>query len=134
MSSEDGADRQGGGGFVAGFVVGALVGGALAMLLAPQTGEETRDLVWGKAREAGNFAMDATGDLRDRVSSVAENVQSGAADLYERGRTVVEKARTNVGTAVSEGQDAADAARTDLSSQSATSNSSSPSFGAADTI
>ena len=79
-----------GGGFFAGFLLGAIVGGAVALLL---TQEETRDLLVGKAREAGNFAMDATGDLRGAVTGVTSQWQEGAADLYERGRQVVEHAR-----------------------------------------
>lgn len=66
-------------GFTGGFLLGAIVGGAIAVLLAQ---EETRDLFVGKAREASNFAIDASGDLRGR-----------AADLYERGKHVVENAR-----------------------------------------
>ncbi|HUA09352.1 MAG TPA: hypothetical protein VMA98_08770 [Candidatus Acidoferrales bacterium] len=79
MSDQNG----GGGGFFTGFVLGAIAGGAVAMLL---TQEETRDLLVGKAREAGNLAMDASGDLRGRY-----------ADLYERGRTIVENARATMG-------------------------------------
>jgi hypothetical protein len=74
-----------GSGFFAGFVLGALAGGAVAVLL---TQEETRDLLVGKAREAGNLAIDASGDLRGRY-----------ADLYERGRTIVENARATMGDA-----------------------------------
>ncbi|GAC1659137.1 MAG: hypothetical protein NVS9B12_11990 [Vulcanimicrobiaceae bacterium] len=117
MNNGNGPQGQGGGGFVAGLVVGALVGAALAVMLAPQAGEETRDLVWGKAREAGNLAMDATGDLREKVTSVASDLQAGASELYERGRTVVDSARANVGAAVDEGKSAADGARENLSSQ-----------------
>ncbi len=122
MSNGNEPQGQGGGGFVAGFVVGALVGAALAVMLAPQAGEETRDLVWGKAREASNLAMDATGDLREKVTSVATDLQSGAADLYERGRTVVDSARANMGAAVEEGRTVAGTTREDLSAQ-ASSNS-----------
>lgn len=78
-------DNGGGGGFLAGFVLGALAGGAVAVLL---TQEETRDLLVGKAREAGNLAIDASGDLRGRY-----------ADLYERGRTIVENARATMSDA-----------------------------------
>ncbi|MDQ6930718.1 MAG: YtxH domain-containing protein [Candidatus Eremiobacteraeota bacterium] len=117
MSNGNEPQGQGGGGFVAGFVVGALVGAALAVMLAPQAGEETRDLVWGKAREASNIAMDATGDLREKVTSVASDLQAGAADLYERGRTVVDGARSNVGSAVDEGRTAADSTRDSLSAE-----------------
>lgn len=67
------------GGFSAGFVLGAIAGAAIAYAL---THEDLRDALVGKAREAGNFAMDATGDLR-----------SNAADLYARGKTVVDAAQ-----------------------------------------
>ena len=100
-----------GGGFFAGFLLGAIVGGAIAVLL---TQEETRDLLVGKAREAGNFAVDATGDLRGRVTDATSGWQESAADLYERGRQVVENARSNVDAAMSEGTEAADRTRDEL--------------------
>lgn len=84
------SNENSGGGFATGFMLGAIVGGAVAVLL---TQEETRDLLVGKAREASNFAVDATGDLRGRVTDVTAQWQEGAADLYERGRQVVEQAR-----------------------------------------
>lgn len=105
------SDENRGGGFFAGFLLGAIIGGAAAVLL---TQEETRDLLVGKAREAGNLAMDATGDLRGRVTDVTSTWQESAADLYERGRAVVENARSNLNAAVEEGQDSADSLRDEL--------------------
>lgn len=104
-------DENRGGGFFAGFLLGAVVGGAVAVLLAQ---EETRDLVVGKAREAGNLAMDATGDLRGRMTDVTSSWQESAADLYERGRQVVENARTTINAAVEEGTTTADSLRDEL--------------------
>lgn len=104
-------DENRGGGFFAGFLLGVIVGGAVAVLL---TQEETRDVLVGKAREAGNLAMDATGDLRGRVTDVTSTWQEGAADLYERGRQVVENARTNFNAAVEEGNSSADSMREEL--------------------
>ncbi len=46
------------GGFIAGLFTGALVGVSLAMVLAPASGEETRDLLRSKAREASERASD----------------------------------------------------------------------------
>jgi gas vesicle protein len=100
-----------GGGFFAGFLLGAVVGGAVAVFLIQ---EETRDLLVGKAREASNFAMDATGDLRGKVTDVTAQWQDSAADLYERGRKVVENARSNIGAAVDEGTQSAEDVRTEL--------------------
>ena len=102
---------NGGAGFVSGFLIGALVGGTAAILLSQ---EELRDRVAGKARDAGSFAMGATGDLRGRVSDVTSQWQSNVSELYERGRRVVESARANVDAAVSEGKNTADQARDDL--------------------
>ncbi|MBD5634914.1 MAG: YtxH domain-containing protein [Candidatus Eremiobacteraeota bacterium] len=45
--------------FIAGLFTGALVGASLAMVLAPASGEETRDLLRAKAREASERAADA---------------------------------------------------------------------------
>jgi gas vesicle protein len=47
------------GGFLAGFFTGALVGASLAMVLAPASGEETRDLLRAKAREASDRVADS---------------------------------------------------------------------------
>ena len=102
--NEPGHTDKGGGGFVAGFIVGAIAGGVIAYLM---TQEDARDLLVGKAREAGNYAVDATGDLRSKAS-----------DLYERGKNVVENARSNINAAVDEGQTSADQIRDDLSRQS----------------
>jgi gas vesicle protein len=110
MDKRDG----GGGGFVAGLLVGAIVGGVAAVLLGQ---EETRDRLAGKAREAGNLAMDATGDLRERVSDVTSQWQSSVSELYERGRQVVDGARANIDAAVSEGKATAEQTRDELQRQ-----------------
>jgi gas vesicle protein len=106
-----GKGNGGGGGFVVGFLIGAVLGGVAAVLL---TQEETRDLLAGKAREAGNRAMDATGDLRGKVGDVTSQWQSSVSELYERGRQVVENARANIDAAVAEGRAAADEAQDEL--------------------
>lgn len=107
----DSDNENRGGGFFAGFLLGAIVGGAVAVLLVQ---EETRDLLIGKAREASNFAVDASGDLRGKVSDATSQWQGSAADLYERGKQVVENARANIGSAIDEGTQEADRAREDL--------------------
>ena len=56
--------------FVAGLLTGALLGAALAMVLAPASGEEMRDLLRAKAREATNRTRDAVGDIGDCATDV----------------------------------------------------------------
>jgi len=112
------SNGKGGGGFFVGFLIGAIVGGAAAVLLSQ---EDTRDIVVGKMREAGNFAKDATEDLRGKVGDVTSQWQSSASELYERGRQVVENARTTLDAAVDEGRDAATQTRGELETQPTTS-------------
>ena len=100
-----GKGNGGGGGFFAGFVIGAIIGGVAAVLL---TQEDARDRIAGKAREAGNFAMGATGDIRGKMNDVTSQWQSSVSDLYERGRQVVDSARANIDAAVAEGRTTAD--------------------------
>jgi gas vesicle protein len=105
------AKDNGGGGFFTGFLVGAVVGGAAAVLLAQ---EETRERFAGKAREAGDFAMGATGDLRGKVNDVTSQWQSSVSELYEKGKQVVDSARANIDAAVAEGRSTAEQTRDDL--------------------
>ncbi|MGB8964415.1 MAG: hypothetical protein WCB99_02130 [Candidatus Cybelea sp.] len=105
------AKDNGGGGFFTGFLVGAVVGGAAAVLLAQ---EETRERFAGKAREAGDFAMGATGDLRGKVNDVTTQWQSSVSELYEKGKQVVDSARANIDAAVAEGRSTAEQTRDDL--------------------
>jgi gas vesicle protein len=106
-----GKGNGGGGGFFAGFLIGAAMGGAAAVLLSQQ---ETRDRIADTARDAGSFAMDATGDLRGKVGDVTSQWQSNVSDLYERGKQVVEGARANIDAAVAEGRAVVDETHDEL--------------------
>ncbi|MEO7039651.1 MAG: YtxH domain-containing protein [Candidatus Elarobacter sp.] len=98
------ADESNGvGGFVTGLAVGALAGATLAMILAPQSGEDTRDLLVAKAREAGERARDGAGD---------------AGDLLARGRRIVADAKARIDGAIAEGKDAAERQRITLENES----------------
>jgi len=51
------------GGALAAFAVGALVGAAVALLYAPRSGKDTRELIADKGRELKNRVSDAMDDL-----------------------------------------------------------------------
>ncbi len=52
------SDNNGGAKMLAGFVLGAAVGGALALLLAPRTGKETREKLSKTAQEFAEAAKE----------------------------------------------------------------------------
>ncbi len=51
--------ERGGGTFLAGLFTGALVGASLAMVFAPVTGGDMRDVLRARASEAADRAQDA---------------------------------------------------------------------------
>jgi gas vesicle protein len=103
-------DDKSGGGFVTGLLLGLLAGATLAMISAPQSGEDTRDFLRVKAREAADRARDTAGE-------VSESVGGQTNELLERGRAIVERARARVDGAVAEGMDAAEQQRNELQSR-----------------
>jgi gas vesicle protein len=116
------ADNDDFGTFLAGFVIGGLVGAAVAMLMAPQTGEETRTMIKEKsielkdraveysetAREKAEKALEdararadeALEELRQRSNELAELTREKAAELQQRGQVVLDEQRTRLETAV----------------------------------
>jgi gas vesicle protein len=64
MSEENGCRM---GGYLAAAVMGAAVGAGLALLFAPRSGKETRDLLTKKACDLKDKANDAVSDVREMV-------------------------------------------------------------------
>lgn len=81
------------GAFLIGFVVGGLTGAVIALLFAPQSGEETRTYIREKSIE-----------LRNRAAEQAELVASKAEQLAEEARTRSKEAIESVKKAVSKKQ------------------------------
>ncbi len=82
------------------FFLGALVGAGLALLLAPQSGEETQEEIRGKAkkiRTATEKRMRHTqGALESQLGTVREDVRTRISivrDAVESGRKAAEEAR-----------------------------------------
>jgi gas vesicle protein len=80
-------ERERDGGFGS-FVLGALVGAGLALLLAPQSGEETQEEIKKQARrfrvQAEERVRGAQEELRDAVESGRQAAREARADLERR--------------------------------------------------
>jgi gas vesicle protein len=86
MSKNDGGAA---GTIVVAFVLGAVTGAAVALLMAPTTGEEMRRMIGEKAREGADKASDAARQGREFVNRGRETLSSA----IERGREAYEQAR-----------------------------------------
>jgi gas vesicle protein len=71
------------------FVLGAITGAAVALLMAPATGEETRRMLADRARESADRARAAAGQGRELWNRQRETF----ANAVERGREAYQEAR-----------------------------------------
>lgn len=82
-------DDSGAGTIITAFVLGALTGAAVALLVAPQSGEETRRMIGDKAREGADRAAEAARQGREIYNRQKDNI----ASAYQRGREAYNQAR-----------------------------------------
>lgn len=86
MARDDGAAA---GTVIVAFVLGAVTGAAVALLMAPTSGEETRRMLGDKAREGRERAEEAARQGREFINRQRETVNSAV----ERGREAYNQAR-----------------------------------------
>ena len=82
-------DDNGAGTVVVAFVLGAITGAAVALLMAPASGEETRRRIAEKAREGADRANQAAQQGRELWNRQRETL----ANAVERGREAYQNAR-----------------------------------------
>ena len=86
MSRNDGGAA---GTVVVAFVLGALTGAAVALLMAPATGEETRRMLAEKAREG----RDKAGEAAQKGRELWDRQRETLSTAFERGKEAYEQAR-----------------------------------------
>jgi gas vesicle protein len=62
------------------FSVGVAAGATIALLCAPQSGDETRKQLKSKLDDAGDYIKDATGDLGDKATKAYQRSKDAVAD------------------------------------------------------
>jgi len=77
------ARDDGGGSVVAAFLIGAITGAAVALLIAPATGEEMRRMLGQKAREGADKASEKGRDLYDRGREAYSRTRTRDSKLKE---------------------------------------------------
>jgi gas vesicle protein len=86
MARDDGSAA---GTVILAFVMGAVTGAAVALLMAPSSGEETRRTLGNKAREGRQRAEEAARQGREFINRQRETLNSA----IERGREAYNQAR-----------------------------------------
>jgi gas vesicle protein len=100
------ADRNGGGEFFTGLVIGGLVGAAVALLLAPQSGEETRAQIRDTSLDLKDRAGETVGGAREKAEAIIADARRRAevitADARKRAEEVTAEARKRAEEIVTE--------------------------------
>ena len=90
------------GAFLAGFVIGGLVGAAVALIMAPQSGEEMRTQLVARSTDLRETGAERWVDYRDRASSIVADARSQAAQttaqVQEQARIVLDEGRARLRT------------------------------------
>lgn len=95
------------GNFLTGFIIGGLVGAAVALVLAPQSGEETRAQIRQRSIEirdqASTYSEDArrraeetAAAARSRAEKLAAEARAKGEELAERGKGIVTERRKQI--------------------------------------
>ncbi len=82
-------------GYVGWFLFGTVIGGAAALLLAPRTGEETREMLSTKGNE-----------IARRAQALANEAQDRAGDWFDKSRELFEEQTQRLMSAFEAGKDA----------------------------
>lgn len=112
------AERDEFGAFLIGFIIGGLTGAAVSLLLAPQSGEDTREylrdqaiVLRDKAQETAQTTYDTVGtratDVRTKANELADKARTGAhdfadkakagaQDLAQRGQVVLDEGKAKI--------------------------------------
>jgi gas vesicle protein len=102
------------------FLIGLGAGAAVAMLFAPRSGEETRELIAKNAKKGRRYAEHRIRDFRDMTSDAIEagrEMASGAVDFgrevametVERGKDAINRQKSAVASAVKAAKETYDA-------------------------
>jgi gas vesicle protein len=96
------SDDSGGGGVLMAFVLGGITGAALALLLAPRSGAETREYLEERLREGAERGRAA----RDRAVQRGREVLDEASGYVEKQRGQLERQKERLSAAVEAGKQA----------------------------
>ncbi|HEX5502680.1 MAG TPA: YtxH domain-containing protein, partial [Thermomicrobiales bacterium] len=111
--------------FLGGLALGTLLGGVLALILAPQSGEETRGQLRDGSIQLKERASGVAGQVRDQAGTLQGQAQGALDQVRERAQTLGEGARDQVqhiavrAPSAGEGQDRATPAAMPAADQAA---------------
>ena len=85
-------------------LVGAILGAGAALLVAPQSGRQTRRDISRYARKTGKIVEGVAGEVVGSVAGMADAVEEMAEEFLEKGKDLSKESLEVVLSALNEGQ------------------------------
>lgn len=82
--------------FVAGFMIGGFVGAIVGLLMAPQSGEETRAQLSERGIELRDELQKRAGELTERVPGIVQQQRTRVQEAIEKGKEAAAKKRDEI--------------------------------------
>ena len=76
------------------FLAGALVGAAVSLLVAPQSGRETRDMITGYGEEIRDKVTHIPDEFKDGFKEYTGSAFDRGKEMIERGKEMIERGTT----------------------------------------
>lgn len=87
--------------FLAGCVIGGALGAVAGVLLAPQSGEETRDLLSDASKDVAKKTDKTVKEIQDKADTVVTDLQKKSDEIMEKIQSLINKQK-NEGSEESE--------------------------------
>ena len=80
--------------FLAGFVVGGALGAIAGILLAPQSGEETRELLTDASKDVVKKTDKTVKDIQEKADSCVSDMQKKGDEIMEKIQSLINKQKS----------------------------------------
>ena len=81
--------------FIAGFIVVGLVGAVAGVLLAPQSGEETREKIKESSKKAYDKASSTVKEIQEKAESISNDMAKKGEELVNKIQGMIDKQKEN---------------------------------------
>lgn len=95
-------DRGSSSGIILSFMLGGLTGAALAILFAPRSGRETREILGEKFREGAEKSR----EVREKVVGKGREMMDQASEYVDKGREGITSRKERLAAAIEAGRQA----------------------------
>ncbi len=82
--------------FFAGVAIGTAIGAIAGVLLAPQSGEETREALGSMAKDVAKKTDRTVKDIQDKADSIVSDMQEKGDEIIEKIQELINKQKEEI--------------------------------------